>query len=154
MVTKAKHKPCMKDGKPQTKMLSLQKTVDIIVSPNPEVKISVAKEDSYYQTVKIGDETKQYYLIAKGTSVGIDVLTKNYTSNPRPILNVSNATGITLVDNKLVANSDAGIGKTFTLQYYVTKTINGMEERYYSSVLEFYVVNGERMLDRRKFIGF
>ena len=137
------------NGKPQTKEIALQKSIDIVVSPNPEVKISIEDSDKHTASVivNIGTEQNpeyknyepnQYYLIAKGTSIKINTTTKNFYSKVEfePI----NKLGITLKNGILRASEEAVAGSTFTVRAWVSKTINGMEERYYSADLKFYVV--------------
>ena len=75
-------------------------------------------------------------MIAKGGPVSIETITKNFVSNVKYTLN-GNAT---FSNGNLYVNDDATLGKTITLQAYATKTINGMEERYYSDILYFVVV--------------
>ncbi|MGN1213046.1 MAG: hypothetical protein ACI4TZ_03285, partial [Christensenellales bacterium] len=125
------------DGKPATKNLSLQKNFEIVVSPNPEVKLVVAQNDAHQMVAEVDGERKQCYLIAKGGSVAIETITKNFVSNVKYTFN-GNAT---FSNGKLYVNDNANLGETITLQAYATKTINGMEERYYSDILYFVVVD-------------
>lgn len=129
------------NGKPIVEQVSTKKSINIVVSPNPEVKLEVV--DGIQLPVKINNTVAQdYYLIAKGVPVNIKTTVKNFNSGVRYKLPANSKikfdkdTGVLIVD-KDIDNSM----QYFEIVAEVSKTINGLEQQYTSMPIKFYIVD-------------
>ena len=141
----------------------IDKSIDLIISPKPDVSIRVAEEDTHKAFVKTMNvaqelETKEFYIIARGTTQKIITELKNYAisdltyqyyayrdyideNNVKQSESLKADTLCEFDGNSLMIFPSTRAGTRIVINAKAKKTINGIEETYSSESIEFYVVD-------------
>lgn len=142
------------DGKPATKIVGFTKSIEIVVSPNPDILLQVQNPVQKFINVGIEGQTQlaERNVVARGTSVDINATIKNFSSNVNYVIDVTNNSKNDVTfetsyintlsqKSKLYVGQNVPAGTVIEITAYATKTINGMEEYYYSQKIQLYVVD-------------